>query len=205
MPLSEINQLNSSNAICFLKANKGIVLCEKEVDNLLNLCQNDFCLAFYLLSDSNRVILEKTFRKSFLRQNLKNFSDEELYFLYEGIRNQIRLKFDDFYLLFHHFLIHLNKKPFQSLIISIISEFDYKFNEIIITNDLLSKIMENSAKPSVFQLKFLKWISEVRNPSIERYIKSLNLNFNFGDVTGCKTYFKQWYEKLRSRSIVIRF
>jgi hypothetical protein len=197
MNLSEEQNENTfkTDLITFLKLNKEIVFCEEELNDLLSTAENDFCLIFYYLSISNRVLSEKTFRNSYLRSNLNNLSEKDLYFLYGGIRNQLKLKFYDFFYLFHHFAIHTDKRPFQSLLLSLFNENDYKLNEIIISNNLLIKILElnNLENPSIFQLKFLKCILEMKSLIITKYLKSLNLKLEFNGLIGCKSYFMKWY------------
>lgn len=185
-----------------LEIYKKSSLPEEEAQFLLSKSKDNFCFVFYYLSENSRVLNRHTFRNSFLKENLKFFSEEELYYLYEGMKNQLQ-KFDDFYLLFHHFLIHLNRRTFQNLLLSILSDPGYKANEIIISQNLLIKITENINIPTIFHLKAIQSI--VNNEMVKKYVTALNLKLHFKQITGCKTFFKHWYCNLKIKTIEIVF
>lgn len=201
---SEMNQ-QELEYFYSLKTIRGGDISEGEMHEILENAKEKYFITFLFLSEGQRVLSVNTFRNSYLRNNLAKFNEEELYFIYEGIRNQIRQNFDDFYFLFHHFLIHKDHKAFQNLVISLFANSSYKLDEIIVSNDLLTVFLRDSQTPSVFQLSILKAILESESSVIREYVKRLNLQLNFSGITGCKSYFKSWYTRFSFRPLSITF
>lgn len=203
--LQDKSPILKQDTIHFLQSNRNAVLCKQEVDYLLSNSGTHFCIVFFYLSEHNKVLYKETFKKSFLKENLNSFEEEDLYYLYEGIRNQIKQDFDDIFFILHHFLIHINRRPFQNLLIDLLNNPNYKINEIIVTQNLLGKALENNKKLSCFQIKLIKAILSIESTTVNKYVQSLNLSLKISEVNGCKAYFKNWYLQLKNKNIEIFF
>ena len=78
----------------------------------------------------------------------------------------------------------------------------YKLNELIVSQDLLTRFLGDVTFPSVFQLKVLRKVLETENKCVQEFVKKLDLNFEF---SGIKAYFRAWYKQLPSKPVNIRF
>lgn len=196
-------------ALDYFRIHTQFTLEESELVDAFEKAQRNFCVLFFQLSEPHKLLDEKTFRKSYLRASLAKFTEKDLYYLYAGILNQLGQGFDDFYMLFHHFLLHLDSRPFQNLMSTLFSNLNkksaIKLNECIVSNDLLGKCLQKVEEPTNFHLKFLVFISQNRNPVVVDYVKSLQLSLIFRGINGSKAYFKNWYINQNAGGVRIVF
>lgn len=184
----------------FLKNNRRSKFDEKYVFTTLETLKNNFSIIFYLFSESNRVLNAENFRQSFLYKNLENFSEEELYYITEGLKNQIILEFTDFYIVNHlFFTIKLLKMhPIRNLLLFTLQNFDYKMREFLISTEILKKMFEDENKvfEDLFYFKLLKILIESTDKTVIAHLKDLNLKINIKNGEGVKRFLKLLYEEL---------
>ncbi|ELA42257.1 uncharacterized protein VICG_00656 [Vittaforma corneae ATCC 50505] len=196
----------NSDVLEYLKANRKTKFNEDDVFSVLEGMSAQYCLAFYFLSESNRVINAKTYKLSFLFKNLESFPEEDLYYLSEGIKNQIFLCFDDFFIVIHMFFsVNLLKHtPIQNLLIFLLQNFDYKMREFLISTSILKELFFIEGGSTTFHFKLLKILLDSDNPMFTLFLGSLNLKINISEPIGCQKYFKPWYNSLREEKRLIK-
>lgn len=193
----------STDPLSFIKANRKTQLSQEDVSKTLQSHIDDFPVIFHLLSELNQVINASTYLQSHLYRNLNTFTEEQLYYIVEGIKNQLVLGFDDFFIVMHRFFSCelLRHRPVQGLLLYILQNFDYRVREFLITTDLISKFFTEEILGDIdatFYLKWLKVMLENDNEVFLIFLDGLRIEIRLPEPKGCRKYFKEWYEDLSS-------
>lgn len=200
--------LPHSDILAFLKSNKKARFTQEEAESLLEAETAKFPQVFYLLSDSNKVLSAATYKKSFLFRNLKKFKEEDFYYITEGIKNQIFLGFDDFFIVIHRFfsIELLVFVSVQRLLLHLLQSFDYKMREFLICTDLAVKLCNNlhSVDP-IFGTKWLRLLISTESPVFTSFVEDLCLEVTIPEPAGCMKFFKAWYLGLKRPRVKITF
>lgn len=196
----------SSDVLEYLKLNRKTKFNEDDVFSVLEGMTAQYSLAFFFLSESNRVINSKTYKLSFLFKNLENFSEEDLHYLSEGIKNQVFLGFDDIFIVIHEFFSAnlLKRAPLQSLLIFLLQNFDYKMREFLISTNILREVFYIEGDNATFHFKLLKLLLESDSPIFASFLWDLGLEVTVPEPRGCQKYFRLWYNGLEEESKLIK-
>lgn len=86
---------------------------------------------FYFLSKKYCTVRLKDFKKSYIFRNIKKFNDDELYYIYEGLRAQIEQNFNEVYFLLHHLIMEPIGPAAQEFLIYLVELNDFRFREYL--------------------------------------------------------------------------
>ncbi|KAM0679572.1 hypothetical protein GINT2_002201 [Glugoides intestinalis] len=191
----------------FIKSIKEKRLDDEEAQQLLSRTTPDnYPLAFFILSETNKILDAPTYTKSFICRNLAHFTENDIYYIAEGIRKQIYLGFDDFYLVMDKFFQQrtLKFRPVQNLLLFLFENFDYRIREFLITTNILTAITKESEENTLFVLKIIKKLIESENPLFKSFLEELELKIDLPRLIGNQKFFFHWYNSLEKEKQTIQ-
>lgn len=191
-----------SQMIEFLKQNRRVRFNEEHLNSLLDNLSFSYPIVFFFLSENNKVLSVERYRNSFIDRNVENFTEEDLYYITEGIKNQIILGFDDFFFVMHKFFTTklLEYKPIQSLFLFLLNRFNYKMREIVMTSE---ETFFRRDLDLDFKIQILVKFLESNNNNFLEFLKSHRIEIDSKTLIGINAFFIKWYEKLPDDKKVI--
>lgn len=199
-----VPELGDRHLLDFLRSNPAVRLKTEDVLRIMESSLPLYAQTVFFLSETNRIIFWETYRKTFIFENYNNFSEEEMYYLCEAIKNQISQGFNDFYFVMHHFFMKLeHSPPLQGLFVFLLESFGFELRELILTHGIFENIIRNDSVSLVFKLKVVKRVLEAGHPILDEYLANKRFKIPIKSLTGCTEYFRRWYKS--SSPIEIQF
>lgn len=107
--LEDISKMDKLELLEYVKLISFSKLKNDEISCFLEYQHPLYAQIIFYLSQNNKILCYKNFRKTFIFENYDNFGKEEMYYLCEAMKNQIMLGYDDFYYIMHLFFRNLSK------------------------------------------------------------------------------------------------
>lgn len=143
----KISELSDENLLNFIKESPHHRLSQNDINYIMEIPSSLYPEIVYYISEYNKVIYWKTFRRTFLYENYNNFNQKDLKYLVEAMKNQIIMGFDDPYYILDYFLKNIAiSSPLQRYFTFLTTKtpnsnlhLNFKIREYLITNGILKK------------------------------------------------------------------
>ncbi|KAI4292837.1 hypothetical protein PAPHI01_2111 [Pancytospora philotis] len=176
---------------------------DEAVARMLGRQLKSYAKLFYTLSASNRTLCARTYKDTHLHKGYDSFGEEDLMYLCEGIKLQLAMGLDDFYLITHYFFRRLPSSPqLCRFLMFLMADCDFRLREFLVSHDVAAAVLGRPVRTALdeaFAAKFVKSLVELNSSAIEERILGSDTAVTLRLSSGYSDFFVHWLERCARR------
>lgn len=192
---TNLEYLTGEELCASLRNNPDIKYAPGVVTKVLSKWQPCYAKIFYFLSASHQTIVAVTYKNTPLYKDFRQFTEEDILYICEGIKLQLARGMDDFYLVSHYFFNRLFvSAQLRRFLIYVMTSCDFRMREFLASHDIINHVYQyaqNDGADMTFVVKFIKCAIEMESTVVDKLLLDRKCTLKLSE-RGYSAFFRRW-------------